>query len=539
MLFNSYSFLFVFLPAALAVYAIATRIGPRLAAWCLALSSLVFYGVWSPAFLLLLGGSVVFNYVVGTAILRNEERDEVQRLLLILGVTGDLSLLFFFKYFAPLYNFARHSGILHSDFDVSVVLPLGISFFTFTQIGYLVDCRQGLGRQLSFVHYVVFATFFPHLIAGPILHIREIAPQILDPATYRIKSLNLAAGFTYFVLGLSKKLLLADPISQLADRGFLAPRFLPFTHSWLVALDYAAQLYFDFSGYSDMAIGLAFMFGLKFPLNFDSPYRSPNIISYWQRFHMTLTRYLTLLLFNPFALWVTRRRMARGKVTRSKQMTAGAFASTIAAPTVYTMTLAGVWHGAGLKYLIFGLLHAFYLCVNHAWRAFGPKAPAEPRPAAARFAITTGQVMLTFVCVVAAQMFFRAGSVDDALSMLAAMTGGHGFDPVHVSHSVVHRLGGLGDWLVRSGWLSEATDVRGPHLEDFLATLGCFLIIFLAPNTQQIMCRYQPYLAKVEPYKPLPLTWSPTIPWALVVAALLVMDVLSLRSSTVFLYFQF
>jgi D-alanyl-lipoteichoic acid acyltransferase DltB (MBOAT superfamily) len=538
LLFNSYHFLFIFLPLALGGYWAATRVGPRTSAIWLAVCSFAFYGVWNPAFLILLGGSIVFNYTIGTLILRSGENERRQSLLLALGITGDLSLLFFFKYFGPLFNFASHAGILHSDFDLNIVLPLGISFFTFTQIGYLVDCREGLGKDLSFVHYVVFVSFFPHLIAGPILHIREIAPQICNPETYKLRAANMATGFTYFVMGLSKKVLLADPLAQLADLGFGSPDRLMTSSAWAVALNYSVQLYFDFSGYSDMAIGLAQMFGIKFPLNFDSPYKATNIINFWQRWHMTLTRYLTLLLFNPIALWATRRRMAKGKPVRGKQLSPGAFFQTIAVPTTYTMFLAGVWHGAGMQFIVFGLLHAFYLCTNHAWRAFGPKAPPTPRPWPVRAVITTSQVALTYLCVLVAQVFFRASSVDAAMSMLAGMVGLHGFEPIHVQHAMLARLGGLGQRLRHDGWITTVATQSWPP-KDFPGILLRFLIVFLLPNTQQIMARFQPYLAKVQPPRWGALAWRPTAVWAGAIALLATLDLMSIKNSTVFLYFQF
>ena len=253
MIFSSYQFLLVFLPVALLGYLVASRIGPTWAAAWLGLCSIAFYAVWNVAFVLLLLFSIGFNYTVGTAILKAEENEKKAAILLAAGIVVDLSILFFFKYFGPLFNFFAHIGLLHGQTGLSIILPLGISFFTFTQIGYLIDCRQGLGKSMSLVHYVLFVTFFPHLVAGPILHIREVGPQILSAATYRLRASNLSVGFSYFILGLSKKVLLADPLAQLADASFAAPGHLQLVGAWTAVLTYSVQLYFDFSGYSDMA----------------------------------------------------------------------------------------------------------------------------------------------------------------------------------------------------------------------------------------------------------------------------------------------
>jgi D-alanyl-lipoteichoic acid acyltransferase DltB (MBOAT superfamily) len=391
---------------------------------------------------------------------------------------------------------------------------------------------------MSLVNYVLFVTFFPHLVAGPILHIREMAPQILSAATYRLRASNVSTGFSYFILGLSKKVLLADPLAQLVNTGFNAPGHLQLVGSWFTVLSYSLQLYFDFSGYSDMAIGLAYMFGPKFPLNFNSPYRARSIIEFWQRWHMTLTRYLTLLLFNPVTLWMTRRRAAAGRTTRGRNMSLRDFAGVVILPTVYTMFLAGIWHGAGLQFIVFGLLHAVYLSVNHAWRNYGPQAPSNPRPALVRGLIVAGQVALTYGCVVVAQVFFRASSVHDAVSVLSAMAGAHGVDATFVPRSLVSHLGGLGRALVKHGWLTSVVH-QGDIPRQPAGLLLRYLIIFILPNTQQIMGRFEPYLAKVEPTRWKVLIWRPQAIWAVCMSAVLFVDLLSMNYSPPFLYFQF
>ena len=358
MLFNSYLFLFIFLPVTLAVYYALGPLNVRLAALWLCLTSLVFYGWWNPQFVVLLAGSIAFNYLVSQLILHNAARPRLQGLIVGLGVGADLALLFHYKYFVTLLNFLNDLGMTAATVD-DIILPLGISFFTFTQIGYLLDCKAGVVKERSLLSYVLFVTFFPHLIAGPILHHKEMMPQFAQPENYRFKAENLSVGAILFVIGLAKKVLLADGIAPYADAGFAAPGELQFFGSWGASLCYALQLYFDFSGYSDMALGLAKMFGIRFPLNFNSPYKAGNIIEFWARWHMTLTRYITAYLYYPVAVAVNQWRTNRNLPVGSAGLkTAGGFAGSIALPTLFTMTLAGVWHGAGFQFVVFGLPRA-------------------------------------------------------------------------------------------------------------------------------------------------------------------------------------
>ena len=311
MLFSSFIFLFGFLPAALAGFFVAGRFGrPATAGW-LVVASLVFYAWWEPRFLAVLLGSILFNYAAAAAIRRLESMPRWQALLTALAIAANLLALIYYKYLFSIFGFLRSEGIMDVSF-APVLLPLGISFFTFTQIGYLLDVKQGVSKVSTPLDYLLFVTFFPHLIAGPILHNREMMPQYADPDTFRFSATNLAVGLSIFTIGLVKKTVLADPVSSVVGPGFANPGALGLVGAWHVALSYSLQLYFDFSGYSDMAIGLARMFNIRFPLNFNSPYKAASIIEYWQRWHMTLTRYLTLYLYNPIALAATRRRVARG-----------------------------------------------------------------------------------------------------------------------------------------------------------------------------------------------------------------------------------
>ncbi len=526
MLFNSYLFLLIFLPVTLAVYYALGPLNVRLAALWLCLTSLVFYGWWNPQFVVLLAGSIAFNYIVSQLILHYAGRPRLQGLIVGLGVGADLALLFHYKYFATLLNFLNDLGMTAASAD-DIILPLGISFFTFTQIGYLLDCKAGVVKERSLLSYVLFVTFFPHLIAGPILHHKEMMPQFAQPENYRFRAENLSVGAMLFVIGLAKKVLLADGIAPYADAGFAAPGELQFFGSWGASLCYALQLYFDFSGYSDMALGLAKMFGIRFPLNFNSPYKAGNIIEFWARWHMTLTRYITAYLYYPVAVAVNKWRTNRELPVGSAGLqTLGGFAGSIALPTLFTMTLAGVWHGAGFQFVVFGLLHAMYLSVNHAWRIFvvGRKPAAARNTHAATRALC---VLITFVAVLVAQAFFRANGVGDAMLLVQGMVGARGVEPLDLSAHVAGLA--FGDaWRV----------IAGHHMQLIYAVV-LLAIAWFAPNSHQILGRWSPALFKPneapQPY----LRWRPNLAWMAVMLVLLVFCLANLHKEARFLYFQF
>ena len=413
MLFNSYPFLFVFLPVALLGYQVAGHFHRRAVVAWLGFVSLAFYAYWRPAFVLLLLASIAINYTAASLISGRIANSIETRLLLLGAIASNLALLGYFKYLFPFLNFASaFSGSTRHWSDV--VLPLGISFFTFTQIAYLVDLQQGSATQQDLSSYVLFVTFFPHLIAGPILHHKEMMPQFQQDRQYRLSMSDLSVGFSWFVMGLGKKVLFADTFATTANLVFAAPGPLSAGWAWRGVLNYALQLYFDFSGYSDMALGLARMFSIDFPLNFSSPYKATNIIDFWQRWHITLTQYITTYVYSPVQFWISARRQAAGKkVSRKAQSTPEGFASMIAFPMLFTMFIAGLWHGAGFQYIMYGILHGSYLTVNHGWRLFrhkkvGQSGAAEPvQGKAARLLGVAGSVLLTFACVLVGQIFFR------------------------------------------------------------------------------------------------------------------------------------
>jgi D-alanyl-lipoteichoic acid acyltransferase DltB (MBOAT superfamily) len=539
MLFNSLTFIFIFLPIAMLGFHLLGRYGRRpVIAW-LGLMSLVFYAAWSRVYVLFLLASILVNYLVAYAIATAPEASARRKRLLTLGVALNLLALFYFKY---LYKTLLTLSGLHLS-PISphpILLPLGISFFTFTQISYLVDLAQGQAELQDFLSYLLFVTFFPHLIAGPILHHKEMMPQFgkiepdvslpttnnQQPATvfprrFSLKAEDVSLGATWFLMGLAKKVLIADQLSHTADIAFHNAGSLSAANAWTGLVVYSMQLYFDFSGYSDMALGLARIFSIRFPLNFDSPYKATSVTEYWQRWHMTLTRYITLYLYNPLLLSVQRRRIARGQKTSRKALaTFSGFTAMVAYPTMFTMFLTGIWHGAGLQFIVFGLIHGVYLTANQAWRHFRHhihNAPAPPKPTGLpRLAMMFG----VYLQVTFALIFFRSESMHSAFALIADMFGRNS-----------------------PGRLDE--------LAAGAIAFALFPVVWFLPNTQQILGQEtgpggiasSPGTPNVNP-SPAPtlfpwLRWRPNIPWALVMAVLFFAVLANLASPAPFLYFQF
>lgn len=397
----------IFLPVALAGFFLIALRSHRAAAGWLALASIIFYGVWNPRFVALLVASVVFNYGMGVAIARSRGRGRASWVL-ITAIAVDLGLLGFFKYtnfFITTFNDLSGAQIPLAH----IVLPIGISFFTFTQIAFLVDVSRGVATEYDFIHFLLFVSYFPHLIAGPILHHKQIMPQFAAPATYRFDPSLFAEGFSIFLIGLAKKIMLADSLSV-----FVIPLFdavehgvaVTFFEAWGAALAYTFQLYFDFSGYSDMAIGLSLLFGIRLPLNFASPYKSRNVIEFWRRWHMTLSQFLRDYLYVP--LGGNRLGPRRRYVN-----------------LMLTMILGGLWHGASWTFVAWGALHGSFLVINHGWQRLWAAGSEWPRFATNTIAVFA--TMLTFFAVLVSWVLFRAQSMHGAALVLAGMTGAHGF----------------------------------------------------------------------------------------------------------------
>jgi len=501
MLFNSFLFIFCFLPVTMLGFHLLGLKGRRpVMAW-LTLCSFVFYAKWNMVFVFFLLGSIVVNYVVAIAISSTAEGSLRRRQILALGVTLNLLALFYFKY---LYKtlLLLHSLHLPAPTPHSVLLPLGISFFTFTQISYLVDLAQGQAERQDLLSYMLFVTFFPHLIAGPILHHKEMMPQFAAGRRFRLVPADVSLGLTWFLFGLGKKVLIADQLSDQANRAFAHAGHQTAASAWAGLIMYTMQLYFDFSGYSDMALGLARIFSIRFPLNFDSPFKATSVTEYWQRWHMTLTRYVTLYLYNPILLGVQRRRLAAGEnISRKSLATVGGFTAMVAYPTIITMLLTGLWHGAGLQFLIFGGLHGIYLTANQAWRHFRQRKNGVP--GLLRMTLRIG----VFLQISFALIFFRADSTRDAFAMVRDLIGIHG-----------------------SGHIGALLDAA--------LALALFPVVWFMPNTQQILGEESSTTA--PPTNLLPrLRWSPNLGWGLAMAVLFFAILANLDHTSSFLYFQF
>ncbi len=516
MLFNSYPFIFVFLPIVLAGYYLIGGQGHhRIAAVWLVAASLFFYGWWNPAYLGLIMGSMLFNYAVGVSLLGSNR--VLAKKVLVFGIIANLSLLAYYKYANFLID--TTNKIFKSDFNLAtIILPLGISFFTFLQIAYLVDTYSKKARQYNFLNYCLFVLFFPHLIAGPLVHHREILPQFAKNTTYVFNYRHFTAGFAIFVIGLFKKVVLADSTTVYATTTFnLAESGVPLTlaAAWGGAIAYSFQLYFDFSGYSDMAIGLSKLFGVRLPMNFNSPYKSTSIIEFWRRWHITLSRFLKDYLYIPLG------GNRKGKTRQLLNL-------------LITMTIGGLWHGAGLKFILWGAIHGCLLIINNLWRNLNSFLNQKLK------LNSFFSTALTFAVVTAAWVPFRAASMKGTLIMWHGMFGLNG---VMLPPSWQEKLGALSPWLLEHNvrFVRLFEQVGAVKVVDILWFLLLTYCVFFLPNTQQLMRRYRPVYEKSISYQAenTQLLWRPTIIWSLIMAGLFFYSVLGLSRISEFLYFQF
>ena len=543
MLFNSYEFIFVFLPVTLAGFFLLGLSSRNLALGWLVVISIAFYAWWRPINVLIIAPSILVNFVLARWLLRltaDKTRAGLARLVLLLGIAFNVAFLGYFKYVNFLATAAN--DLIGTNFVLTqVVLPLGISFITFQKIAFLIDVHGRRIPSFTLRDYGLFVLFFPQLIAGPIVHYREMMPQF-QQARCRWDKENIAVGLSLFGFGLFKKVVLADgiseyvsPIYETASAGSEVTLF----PAWIAAIGFTLQIYFDFSGYSDMALGLARFFGVRLPANFDSPLKATNIIDFWLRWHITLTRFLTAYLYNPLVLWLTRRRMVKrlpGLGGRAPGV--GAFLQLLAGPTLLTMFVSGLWHGAGYLFILWGLLHGVYLSVNHAWRLFGPRNWSS-KETYERFMRPTGFV-LTFLSVVVAMVLFRSANTDAAKELLQGLVGLNG---ISLPQQFLAQLGPLKGLL--QSFVTASTVMSAQEFVFAMVWLGVLLLVaLLFPNTLQLMARYEPALG-VHPRPAAPfsllrvLDWTPTVPWAVVVSSLVVAAVLRIGGKSEFLYWQF
>ena len=469
MLFHSYIFLFGFLPITLGVFILALRRSRRAGQVWLLAASVFFYGWWNVRFVPLLLGSIVFNFLIGAGLVRYGNRERLRRALFVFGIAVDLGVLCFFKY-SKLF------------IEEPLILPLGISFFTFTQIAFLADVYCRKVEKLNWLSYSVFVTYFPHLIAGPILHHAEIITQ-LEQEYQAPNAEGFAVGSSIFLIGLFKKTMIADSLVE-----FVNPVFGPHVMiddpgclgTWAATLAFALQIYFDFSGYSDMAIGISKMFGIRLPLNFNSPYRATSIRDFWHRWHMSLSRFLRDYLYIP--LGGNRRGLMRRDLN-----------------ILLTMLIGGIWHGAGWMFLIWGALHGIFLVIERGWERFRGQR---------KLPSVLGRG-LTLIAVVLAWVWFRADSVGSALTISGSLLGRHGMG----------RFEAL-PWI----WIA-----------------GLCPVVLFTPNVYQIFASCAPALkgASLEKLRAPFREWSGSARWAVWIGVLGIAGVLGISRMNVFLYFQF
>lgn len=464
MVFSDPLFIVGFLPLGLILFHLCrTGLNGDAAVYCLIALSMLFYSYWSVPFLLVLLGQIAVNFALGQRLQKTSSRG-----ILSVLVVFNLALLGYFKY----RNFFLENieSLFGAHFYLAkIIVPLGISFHTFQQIALMIDVKDGEAEIPPLPNYVLFVLFFPQLIAGPVVLHRELAKQI---AAIRegsgIGFAMFGAGATLFVIGLFKKVALADNIAVYADAAFAPGQALMVSEAWVGAIDYALQLYFDFSGYSDMAVGLGLMFGITLPHNFLVPFAAPSMIDYWKRWHITMTRFFTMYVYTPLALSATRYSMMHRLPGPSQ------FLIAICIPTLATFLLSGLWHGAGWTFVCFGLVNGVALAVNHAWNASA--APSLPR--------IFGWAM-TMVAVLVSLVYFRSSSLAQA-------------------HYVIHQMFMPGEPLSIPAWaasllpsipLPTATFALFSELKDsvyclgWTAMLACLALTFppLSSRPRQLM----------------------------------------------------
>ena len=482
----------MFLPAVIWIYFIFDR-HYKIGSYWLLLASIIFY-VWNDLRALpVLIASVIINYLFGILLSGSFKRS---KFILTLGLIFNIGLLGFYKYakfFAENVNYLTGCEIP----VINIIMPAGISFFTITQIVYLVDCYQGVTNEKNIFDYALFVTFFPHLLSGPIYQHKNISKQFKNAEAHKINWENISKGITLFIIGLAKKVFIADSFTTYVAQGFNNPAGLTLINGWLCAVCFTIQLYFDFSGYSDMAVGISRVMNINIPVNFNSPYKAYGIIEFWSRWHISLTNTITNYIYTPIV-------MSFKKITFAKAMTA----------TFLAMLIAGIWHGAGWTFIIFGALHGIGLVFNHVWKKY---KLFMPRPLG---------YLLTGLLILCANVFFRASSVSNALEIFRAMIGLNGVKLSGIaSHLDILGLSTLLDiYLGTSGIiLSRNAELIFKAVKFLLrAPFLAVLIIYFCPNSNQIVDK-------------LKCSWRSVI----MISVLLYLSLYFFNGVADFLYFQF
>ena len=500
MLFNSYLFIFLFFPLFVAGFFLLSKLQNKtVALWFLTAMSLVFYGYNHVRYVPVIVASILVNYAVSRALCRTADAEVLKRrLLLAAGIVFDLGLIFYFKYYD--FFFENVNAAFHTRFQMKhLLLPLGISFFTFQQISFVVDSWRGETKDYGFAEYAAFVTFFPQLVAGPIVLHRELIPQYRDVSKRRVNWDNLYEGAVRFSLGLFKKVMIADTFGKAVAWGFANTETATGGDLMLVMLSYTFQIYFDFSGYSDMATGLAQMVNLQLPVNFDSPYKAFSVREFWKRWHMTLTRFLTAYVYLP--LGGSRRGTGRTYVNM-----------------LVVFLLSGIWHGANWTFILWGVLHGL-LCVGERLAGSVQKrlrARNGHRTDAAAVHPAVGW-LYTFLAVNVLWLLFRADSVTQWVQM-------------------IKRIGGLQSLSLSGGLLSSFVLPEQDALfkllflrDANLAVRGFPMALFVCGALVLCLCFENNVRRKT----------GRNVRTALLAAGAFTWSVLSLGTESVFLYFNF
>jgi alginate O-acetyltransferase complex protein AlgI len=512
MLFNSFIFIFLFLPITAIGFYICKRYNFKSALCLLVLASLYYYAYWKIEYLGLMLGSIFVNHILATIALTKPAQKFNRKTILVISVLFNLLLLGYFKYLR--FVVENLNAVFVTNISTpDIILPLAISFFTFQQIAYHVDLYQGKIAHHNLLEYMLFVCFFPQLIAGPIVHHSEMMPQFSARADKPFYWGNISVGLTIFIIGLFKKIVIADslaPYVSLVYTSAASGETIDFYAAWVAALGYSFQLYFDFSGYSDMAIGCARIFGIRLPCNFFSPYKGKNIIEFWRRWHMTLSRFFRDYIYIPL----------KGSQHSPLRMTSN---------LLITMFLGGIWHGASWTFAVWGSLHGVYLAINHLWNA--SVTPHFCKNLFYKFLAW----LVTFMFIVCSWVLFRAENFSSAQSILFSMFGGSGI-------SVPRQAINYG--MIPSS-LMQTFDIQASMLSARAAMylLGAMTVVFFLPNTHQLMSRYRPSVLPgnfskrvLNPY----LLWRPNKLWAIIILLILLIALSSmLYGKSEFLYYNF
>lgn len=485
MLFNSYIFIFAFLPIMLIGYFWLLRrrliVGSKV--WLVG-GSLFFYGYWNIAYIPLLLFSILVNFFVGSGLANTNDLRFKKKSLLLFGIAFNIALLAYFKYTD--FFLQNFNGIFSSNIPLPhIVLPLGISFFTFTQIAFLVDAYKSEVQEYDLLRYMLFVTYFPHLLAGPILHHKEMMPQFANKWNFALRWRNMGIGLFLFSIGLFKKVVIADTFAEWANAGFNASVPLSFIEAWITSLSYTLQLYFDFSGYTDMAIGMSLMFNIRLPINFNSPYKAKDIQDFWRRWHITLSRFLRDYIYIP---------LGGNKVSHLRNY----------ANLFSVFLIGGIWHGASWMFVIWGVLHGIAIVVHRVWKDLG-------------FTMW-GWLgwLITFNFVNIAWIFFRAENWEMAKKVLFAMVGLNGLllPPKLATYFPFLESFGIqfGNWLANVNMSSKELGILTSVL----------LLIYVGKNSQELTSKFQP-------------TWF----YIITTGVILGISILMLHRISQFIYFNF